>query len=149
MNVTEFMTKDVTTCRDTQTVADAAKAMLDLGVSVMPILDSSDKLVGIVTQSDFIGREVEIPHALASIKRLFGMDYNLADVEDIYKKAKSKPLSEIMSKNLTTVTPDYSLTAVVELMMKKQLKRIPVCEGDKLVGIVTRKDILKAFESVK
>ncbi|MGI4992173.1 CBS domain-containing protein [Halobacteriovorax sp. GFR7] len=149
MKVTEFMTKDVTTCRDTQTVADAAKAMLELGVSVMPILDSSDKLVGIVTQSDFIGREVEIPHALASIKRLFGMDYNLGDVEDIYKKAKNKPLSEIMTKNVTTVTSDYSLTAVVELMMKKQLKRIPVCDGDKLVGIITRKDILKAFESVK
>ncbi len=146
MNVSEFMTKNVTTCNQDQTVGDAAKKMLELGVSVMPVVDDSGKLVGIVTQSDFIGKQVDIPHALVSIKRLFGQDFNATDVEDVYKKAKVKKLSEVMSSNLVTVTQDYTLDDVVTLMMKKNLKRLPVLDGEKLVGLITRRDLIKAFE---
>ena len=136
MKVLDFMTKDVTTCTESQTVGDAAKKMIELGISVMPVVNDEGTLTGIVTQSDFISREVEIPHALVSIKKLFGQDFNLTDVEDVYKKSKNKTLADVMSHN------------VVELMMSKHLKRIPVVDDGKLVGMITRKDILKAFEKL-
>ncbi|WP_419172492.1 CBS domain-containing protein [Halobacteriovorax sp.] len=148
MKVLDFMTKDVTTCTESQTVGDAAKKMIELGISVMPVVNDEGTLTGIVTQSDFISKEVEIPHALVSIKRLFGQDFNLTDVEDVYKKSKSKKLSDVMSTNLVTVSSENTLNGVVELMMKKHLKRLPVVDDGKLVGIITRKDILKAFEKL-
>lgn len=148
MKVLDFMTKDVTTCTESQTVGDAAKKMIELGISVMPVVNDEGTLTGIVTQSDFISREVEIPHALVSIKRLFGQDFNLTDVEDVYKKSKSKKLSDVMSTNLVTVSSENTLNGVVELMMKKHLKRLPVVDDGKLVGMITRKDILKAFEKL-
>lgn len=149
MNVTEFMSKNVTTCNQDETVGEAAKKMLKMNVSVMPIVDGDNKLVGVVTQSDFVGKQIDVPHALVSIKRLFGQDFNATDIEEVYRKTKSKKLSEVMSKNVTTVTPDYTLDDVVGLMMKKHLKRIPVVENEKIVGLVTRKDIIKAFELTK
>ncbi|MEH0862492.1 CBS domain-containing protein [Halobacteriovorax sp. DPLXC-1] len=148
MKVLDFMTKDVTTCTESQTVGDAAKKMIELGISVMPVVNDEGTLTGIVTQSDFISREVEIPHALVSIKRLFGQDFNLTDVEDVYKKSKNKTLADVMSHNVVTVTSENTLNGVVELMMSKHLKRIPVVDDGKLVGMITRKDILKAFEKL-
>lgn len=148
MKVLDFMTKDVQTCNEDQTVGEAAKKMIDSGISVMPVVNNEGTLTGIVTQSDFISREVEIPHALVSMKRLFGQDFNLTDVEDVYKKSKSKALGEVMSRDPVTVTSENSLNGVVELMMKKHLKRLPVVDNGKLIGIITRKDILKAFEKL-
>ncbi|AYF43949.1 MULTISPECIES: CBS domain-containing protein [Halobacteriovorax] len=148
MKVLDFMTKDVTTCTESQTVGDAAKKMIELGISVMPVVNDEGILTGIVTQSDFISKEVEIPHALVSIKRLFGQDFNLTDVEDVYKKSKNKTLADVMSHNVVTVTSENTLNGVVELMMSKHLKRIPVVDDGKLVGMITRKDILKAFEKL-
>jgi CBS domain-containing protein len=122
--------------------------MLANGFSVVPIVDSRQHLVGIVTESDFVGKELKIPHALASIKRLFGQDFYIQDIEPIYQKAKSKKLSEVMSKNLVVVKPEDTLTDVVNIMIEKKLKRLPVVKDDKLVGIITRKDLIRAFAKV-
>jgi len=149
MNVSEFMTRDVITCNENQTLADASKLMSEKGFSVMPIVDGSQKLVGMVTESDFVGKETNVPHALVSIKRLFGQDFHFGDVEEIYAKAKTKKLSEVMSKNLKTVTPTTSLSNVINLMITKNLKRLPVVDGEKLVGIITRKNLLKAFNQIE
>ena len=148
MQVSEFMTKNVKTIKSDCTVEEAAKIMADGGFSVLPVVDNEDKLVGIMTESDFAGKEVRIPHALGSIKQLFGQNFYFGDVEEIYKKAKTKKVSEVMSKNVKTVTLNSSLTDVIDFMINKNLKRLPVVDGNKLVGIITRKDLLKAFNKI-
>ncbi len=149
MKVNEFMTSNVITCYDDQTVEEAAKIMTEKDFSVMPIIDRDQKLVGILTESDFIGREAKIPHALASIKQLFGQIFYFNDIEPIYKKAKKRKLSEVMTRKPITVKSDSSLTNVINIMISKGLKRLPVVDSDELVGIVTRKDLLKAFVTIQ
>ena len=149
MKASEFMTKDVLTCSPEQTVAEAAELMLKNDFSVVPVVDGSGKLEGLITESDFISKNVDIPHAMVSLKHLFGQKYNSTDVEDIYKKSKSLPLKDIMTKDVKTVSPEATLNEVVNLMSSKNIKRLPVVDGEKLVGIITRKNILKAFASVK
>lgn len=148
MKAIEFMTKDVFTCKLEDNVEDAAKSMIERGISVIPIVDESNHLTGIVTESDFIGKEVSIPHALASIKQLFGQMFYFGDVETIYLQAKGRKLKEIMTRKVTTITPGESLSDVVKLMISKNLKRLPVVEDGNLVGIVTRRDIIKAFSLI-
>lgn len=148
MKVNEFMSKEVITCQADNTVSDAASLMADKGFSVLPIVDAENKLIGILTESDFVGKEVDIPHALVSIKQLFGQNYHLGEVEDVYARAKDTKIGDVMSKRVTTVKPDSSLTEVVELMVAKHLKRLPVVENGVLVGIITRKDLLKAFNTL-
>lgn len=145
MEAKDFMTKSVITCNQNQTVEEAAKLMTEKLFSVMPVVDDQDNLVGILTQSDFVGKEVDVPHALASIKRLFGHQYYMQDIEPIYANAKQKKLSEVMTKDPITAKPETSLSAIVDMMATKKLKRVPVVENNKVVGMITRKDLIKAF----
>ena len=145
MNVSEFMTKDVISCTEDNTVEEAAKIMTEKGFSVMPVVNGSGELVGILTESDFVGKDAKIPHALASIKVMFGQNFYFSDVEDIYKDSKKKKLSEVMSSDVKTVRADQTLSDVVSLMSHSHLKRIPVLDGKKLVGMITRKDLLRAY----
>lgn len=149
MKVSDFMTKNVVSMTPDKTVEEAAALMLEKKFSVLPIVDSNNNLVGIITESDFVGKEAHIPHALASIKRLLGQLFYFDDIETIFANAKKMPLVKVMSKRPKTVTPEHTLTEVVDMMIRHHLKRIPVVENDQLIGIITRKDILKAFNMVK
>lgn len=148
MEAKDFMTKEVVTCTETETVADAAHKMVEGSFSCMPVVDDKGHLTGIVTQSDFVGKEVSIPHVLASVKQLFSQNFYFGDIEQIYQKAKELPLKSVMSKNLVTISPDTELSVILKLMISKKLKRLPVVENNEMVGIITRKDIVKAFDKL-
>ena len=145
MDAKDFMTTNVITCKEDCSVKEAAQVMLDNSFSVLPVVDSSENLVGILTESDFVGKELEVPHALASIKQLFGQSFNVGDIELIYNKAKGKKVSEVMSKNLITANPETSLDRIVNMIISKNLKRVPIVNEQKIVGIITRKNLIRAF----
>lgn len=145
MKVKDFMTTNVTTCKESQLVEECALLMTKKGFSVMPVVDDSGKLTGIITESDFVGKDVKIPHAMASLKRVLGENHYEGDIEEIYSRAKKRKLSEVMTKFPVTAQPEDSLNSLVSKMAHKNLKRIPIVSDDKIVGIVTRKDLIKAF----
>lgn len=149
MKASEFMTKDVITCNENQTVEEAATVMAENGFSVLPIVDDSGALVGVITEYDFVSKSKKVPHAMVTLKHLFGKSFNSQDVEEIYKESKSKKLSEIMTKNPKTVSSDATLDEVVTFLGEKDLKRVPVVDNGKVVGIITRKNIITAFTKVK
>lgn len=149
MKAEDFMTKDVFSCKQSQTVGEAAALMAEKGCSVMPVVDDEGLLVGILTESDFVSKEVKVPHALASMKRLLGVTHYDGDIEAIYASAKKRKLEEVMEKNPKSISPDTSLNSIVSLMEDQKLKRLPVVENEKLVGIITRKDLLHAFRLIK
>lgn len=141
----DFMTKDIISCTENQTVGEAAQIMEKNGFSVIPVVDGAGLLLGIVTEADFVGRELNIPHALASIKQLMGQIFYFSQVEKIYSNAKSKKLSEVMTRNPPAATPKTSLTSLINHMIAKELKKILIVEEGKLVGLITYKDIIRAF----
>ncbi len=148
MKASDFMTKTPITCTEDQTVKDAAKLMIEEGFSIVLVTNAQGELVGVVTESDFIGKEVNIPHALVSMKQLFGQVFHSKDVEQIYTESQKKKLKDVMTKKVITVDPEATLSEIVDLMASKNIKRVPVVSEGTLVGIVTRKDILRAFNSV-
>ena len=140
-----FMSLDPVTIQADQKISDAARLMVDKKISVLPVLGADGSLQGIITQSDFVGKEIEIPHALVNIKHLLGTDFYSRDIEGIYHEAKSKKIADVMTTHVHTVGPKDSLDEVVRLMMKKKLKRIPVVVNKKLTGIITRRNLVTAF----
>lgn len=148
MIVKDFMTSPVITCDESVSLGEAVTLMLAKRISILPIVDSEEKLVGVITESDFVGKEKNVPHAFTNLRSLFGETFHMKDIEEVYLAAKSKKLSEIMSKNPISVKPKSSLTDVVELMSAKVIKRLPVVDNEKVVGIITRKDLIKAFDIV-
>lgn len=145
MNVSEFMTKEVISLAEDRTVEEAARLMMEKNISALPIVDSTNKLVGILTESDFIGRDADIPHALASLKRVLGQVFYSGNIESLFNESKNKPLKAVMTELPKTIGPDNTLSDAVNMMTRHDLKRIPVVQNKILVGIITRHDIVKAF----
>jgi CBS domain-containing protein len=148
MIVKDFMTSNVITCSPTNSVQDAANIMADKGFSIIPIVSDDNQLLGVLTESDFVGKEVNVPHALVSLKQLFGKTYHLNEIEKVYQDVKLTALEKVMTKKVRTVKPESTLSSVVDTMVSYHLKRLPVLEDGKLVGIITRKDLLKAFNRI-
>ena len=117
MQVKEFMTTELTTCSSDQTVKDAADLMTEKGISILPVVDDENRLLGIVTESDFIGKEIDVPHAMASLKQLFGQTYHNQDIESVYRAARDTKLEKVMSKDVRTVSKESTLTSVIETMV--------------------------------
>ena len=115
--ITEVMTSNPTTCEPQASVADAAKVMAKEDVGSIPIVEG-DRLVGVLTDRDIVLRVV-------------------ADGRD----AQSVTIGEIASRDVVTVSTNDGLDRALELMAENQVRRLPVVEGDKLVGIVAQRDV--------
>ena len=124
--VSEVMTHDVHTCTGEQTVLEVAKVMASLGRGLMVIVDAAYCPVGVVTDTDIIRRIV-----------IEGRDPKLT------------PVSKIMSKNLISILPQDTVTDAAQKMSEYRIKRLPVVENNRLVGIISHKDLLETFISYK
>jgi CBS domain-containing protein len=124
-SIKEVMTRDVRACEPNATVAEAAKVMAQEDVGPVPIVEDS-RLVGILTDRDIVVRVVAE-----------GRDPNATTV------------GEIASTELVTVSPGDDLDEALKLLAKRQVRRLPVVEGDQLVGIVAQADIARLGEDKK
>ena len=145
MLVKDFMTTKIIAAHPSDNLKDGAKKMIDNKLSILPVVDEENVLLGVLTNSDFLGKDVYIPRAMVSLRRLLGQIHYDQNVEDLYKSAANFSIEKVMTKGLTTISPEASLNEAVNLMIKRGHKRLPVVDDGKLVGIITRRDLVKAF----
>lgn len=143
MLVADLMTSNVVSVLPETTLADAARIMLARHVSGLPVVDRSEKLVGMVTEGDLLrrtelGTEGEEPSWL----KAFLMPSSLA--QD-YVHSHGRHVSEVMSTHPLSVSPDAPIREATELMRRKHIKRLPVLHEGKLVGVISRADLLTAL----
>ena len=146
MNVEEVMTTHVVTVEPGDTVLHAARLMLQHRISGLPVVDPGGALVGIVTEGDFL-RRAEIG---TQRKRPRWLEYLLSPGKraEEYVHSHGRKVSEVMTPDPRTVTEDAALDDVVKVMEAQRIKRLPVLRDGKLVGIVTRANLLRAFASL-
>jgi len=146
MRAHQIMTRPVITVTPETSILEAAKTMLRRHVSGLPVVDAAGKLVGIVSEGDFIHRgEIGTPR-----RRSWFMRFILGPVQaatDFVREHGSK-IAEIMTADPLTIAEDTPLERIVELMEKHGVKRLPVTRDDKLVGIVSRANLLQAVASL-
>ncbi len=123
--IREIMTQNPKTCGPQDSVVDVAKLMASEDVGPIPVVEG-DKLVGIVTDRDIVVRVV-------------------AEGRD----AQSTTLGEIASSEVATVSPDDDLDRALEVMGSKQIRRLPVVQGQRLVGIVAQADVARHADETK
>jgi len=136
------MTRKVITVGTAASIVEAANIMLENHVSGLPVIDETGKLVGIVSQGDFIRRaEIGTQRKRGRwLKVLLGPGKAASD----FVREQGRKVGEIMTLDPCTVTEDAALSDVVQLMEHHHVKRLPVLRGDQLVGIVTRSNLLQA-----
>ncbi|ENN84667.1 hypothetical protein RHSP_68990 [Rhizobium freirei PRF 81] len=143
MLVHAIMTSPAITVRPETSIADAAKTMLDNHVSGLPVVDAAGKLVGIVSEGDFIRRnELHTERKRSWLLELLTSSGTLAAE---YVSTHGRTVEDVMTSDVVTVTTTTGLQDVVELMEKHHVKRLPVVSYGKLVGIISRSDLLKAL----
>lgn len=146
MKAHQIMTRNVVTIAPDASIHDAAKLMIDHHVSGLPVVDAAGKLVGIVTERDFLrrqelGTEVKRPRWLEFLR---GPGRQAVD----FVREAGRKVHEIMTPTVYSVIPDAELVDIVDIMERHRIKRVPVVQGDQLVGIVSRHNFVAAIADV-
>lgn len=151
MKVRDVMNVKPIACQADITVAEAASLMREHGISGMPVLDG-EKLAGVVSESDLL-RLLAVEQGegslwLPSPFEVFEVPFRdllkwerMHSIEDI----SSKKVSEVMSRNIHEVSPEDTVEEASAIMTRHRINRLPVIEDGRLVGIVTRGDIISGL----
>jgi CBS domain-containing protein len=146
MKASDVMTPDVISADPDATVLQAARYMLQHHISGLPVIDKTGTLVGILSEGDFLRRRET--HTDRRPSRWLEFLMGPGKLAAQYTHTHGSKVSEVMTTNLHTVSEDTSLEKVVEMMERYRIKRVPVLRGKKIVGIVTRANLMHAMVSL-
>lgn len=143
LKVKDIMSRDVETLAPDTSVEEAAKTLSETGISGLPVVKEG-KLVGIVSESDLIVKDKKL-HFPDYINVIGGIIYleSYKKFREEFKKFIAVEVKDLMTEDVITISPEATVEDAATLMSDKDVNRLPVVEGDKLVGIVTRGDIVK------
>ncbi len=144
--VSDIMTADPVTVTTETGVTEAAQLMVDNKIGALPVLDG-DVLVGLVTEGDLIHQDVklEFPTYIQLLDGFIMYPPAQARFENELKKAVAATVGDVMTADPITVQADTSIEDVATLLVERDVSRIPVMDGDELVGIVTKGDVVRSL----
>lgn len=145
MNAGDVMTTDVATVGTMATVQDVAKILLERRVSGVPVVDPEHHVLGIISEGDLI-RRVET-NTIARGSWWLGFFGAADQLQEQFIKSHGRTVDQVMTRDPVTVSPDTPLREIAALLEKKGIKRVPVVENGKLVGIVSRANLLHGLGS--
>ncbi len=144
----DIMTPDPVTVHPDLSVQDAARIMVERGFGALPVMEG-DRLVGIVTEGDLIMQDVkvEFPTYLHLLDGFIMYPGATARFEAELKKAVGATVGDVMTVKPVTIQATSLVTDVATLMVEQDVSRLPVLDGDRLVGIVSKSDIVRSLLS--
>jgi CBS domain-containing protein len=146
MKAAHIMTRNVVSVQPETTVLQAARLMLLHGISGLPVIGRDGHIVGIVTEGDFLRRaETGTQRQRSRWMQFFIGPGRLAEE---YVRSRSRTVEDVMTQPVHTIDEDTPLSDIVELMERHRIKRLPVLRNGKLVGIVSRANLLHALASL-
>lgn len=143
MKVAEIMTKKVISVKPDTSVKEVAKILFSKNLTGVPVEDSG-KLIGIITEADLVMRQAPV-HMPSYIELLDSFIYleRPKHLKEEIDKVLGTTASDIMTKNVVTVEADSSVEDLADLIRDKHINPVPVMKDSKIVGIVSRADIVK------
>jgi CBS domain-containing protein len=145
--VADIMTREVVSVKGTTTVREMAEIFDKMRFGSLPVLDDQGNLSGIVTASDLIeqGRPLHIPTVISLFDWIIPLESEQSLERDL-KRITAQTAAELASKDVVTISPGETVSRAAELMSIHKLHAIPVVEGKKVVGMVSRIDIIRAMD---
>ena len=143
MQAKDIMTRNVITVTEDNSVSDVANALFENRISAVPVVDASGGLLGIVSEGDLMHRAEAGTGRRRSWWLSLFTDSNASAAE--FVKEHSRRVSDVMTRNVITAGPDMPVAEIAELLESKGIKRVPIVENGKVVGIVSRANLLHAL----
>ena len=143
MKAKDVMTSPVISIEPDAPVLQAVSIMLQRRISGLPVIDKDRRLVGMVTEGDFLRRA----ETGTERRRPRWLEYLVGEgrLADEYTHSHGRKVGEIMTIKPLTVTEETPLEEVVKVMEKRQIKRLPVVRGEEVVGIISRANLVHAL----
>jgi CBS-domain-containing membrane protein len=146
MNASDVMVRNVITVSPDTETSVAIKLLVDKDISALPVVDGTDGVVGIISEADLFRRE-EIGTEKHRPWWLEAMIPSVTLATD-FAKSHGRRVGEIMSERVVTAEEDTSLSKIATLLERHRIKRIPIVKDGKLVGIVSRSNLIQALASM-
>jgi CBS domain-containing protein len=146
MNAADVMTRDIVTVAPDTSLVEAIRLMLKVRVSGLPVVDDLGRLVGLLTEGDLLHRVETGTDVLQMgwLRALATRGY----LADQYVHSHGRRVQDVMTRDVITVSEDSPLTDIIRVMESKHFRRVPVIDGDRLVGIVSRSDLVRVLGSM-
>lgn len=144
----DVMTSDPVTVTPDLPVKDAARLMVDRKIGALPVVED-DKLVGLVTEGDLIMADVkvEFPTYIDLLSGFIFYPPSIRRFENELKKAVGAAVKDVMTAEPISVTAETTVEDVATLMVDREVSRVPVLDAGRLVGIISKSDIVRAIAS--
>ena len=147
--IKDIMTKVVVTASPKDFIIDVVKKLSKLNISGIPVVDKDNKVIGMVSETDILqalNLESKTLSWIFPSSHALGMTFeesiNNRELKDALKDLKNKLIEDIMNKNVISVEEKSTIGEVSNLMAKNNVNRVPVIRDGKLIGIVSRGDII-------
>ncbi len=147
MQASDIMTAKVVTVSPDTDVEVIARLLLERRISAVPVVDSNDHIIGIVSEGDLMRRpEIETERHRSWWLRLLA---DKAERAEEYVKSHGRRADQVMTRDVVTVSEDSNVGEIAELLEQRRIKRVPVVRDGKLVGIVSRANLLQGLAARK
>jgi CBS domain-containing protein len=145
MKATEIMVAKVVTIGPNASVRDVANLLLNNHISGVPVVSEDGNLLGIVSEGDLMRRtEIGTERHHSWWLEILSSDEALAAE---FVKSNARKVADVMTRNVITASPETQIRDIASLMEKSSIKRVPIVKDGKVVGIVSRANLLQALAS--
>lgn len=146
MKVMDVMQTNVISIEMDMEIKEIARILYDNKISGVTVVDKEGNLVGVVTEGDLIHKEAN-PQIPGVVGILGGLIYynGVKQYDSDLKKMIAVKASEIMTSDVVKIKKEASIEEAATLMVSRKIKQLPVIENGKIIGIVTRMDIIKTL----
>ena len=148
LNASDIMTTKVITVKKETGLQDLARILSENRINGVPVLDEEGSLIGIICESDLIRRnkKLHIPTVVALFDWVLYLESSKVMEKEI-KRISATKVEDLYTKDVVTVDEKTPVDEIATMMSKKKIYTIPVMDGKRLVGIIGKGDIIRAFSS--
>lgn len=146
LTVREIMTKEVVTAKKETSIRELAGMFTSNRIGSVPVVDDTGNLIGIVTESDLIEQDksLHIPTVISLFDWVLYLESGKKFEKEL-NKMTGQTVGDIFTGKVETVSPEMLVSEVADIMSRKKIHTLPVVEGEKLVGIVSRIDLIRTM----
>jgi len=148
LKASDIMSKKIITVKPEDGLRELAEILVIHRISGLPVLDDENQLVGVVSQSDLVAQN-KMPHIPVSVTLFDWVIYleGMGRFKEEMDKMAGTLVRDIMTRNVSTVNPDTPMEEVATMMTEKRIHTIPVMDGERLVGVIGKLDIVRSILS--
>jgi CBS domain-containing protein len=150
LTVRQIMTREVVTARPTWSLLQATQTMREKHISGLPVVDENEHVVGVLSERDVLA-DLDRAVGVGSVRGFLDLLLELEDRPGVHRldgclrRLERARVSEAMTRRVVTVDPDASMGEAARLLRVFSVKRMPVLEDKRLIGILTRQNIVDAL----